>query len=82
MRIFLIRIYPWKKAFSKYEVTEGETKMLEILAQSLLIATRFGHADRHGPQTSHELRQDMLLHERRLRDARLYDDGIRTARWG
>jgi hypothetical protein len=51
--------------------------MLEILAQSLLIATRFGHVDRPQPYTSHQMRQEMLLHERRLREARM-----QTVRWG
>ncbi len=51
--------------------------MLEILAQSLLIATRLHPAPRTDWQPSHEMRQDMLLHERRLREARL-----QRVRWG
>ena len=45
--------------------------MLEILAQSLLIATRLHPSPQPGWRSSHEMRQDMLLDERRLREARL-----------
>ncbi len=51
--------------------------MLEIIAQSLLIATRLHAAPRHDWRPSHEMRQDMLYEERRLREARL--QGVR---WG
>ncbi len=51
--------------------------MLEILAQSLLVATRLHPVDHHDRQSSHQIRQDMLLHERRLREARW--QGVR---WG
>jgi hypothetical protein len=51
--------------------------MLEILAQSLLIATRLHPGTRHDWQPSHEMRQDMLHEERRQRDARL-----QRVRWG
>ncbi len=51
--------------------------MLEILAQSLMIATRTQPSDRHDRQSSHQICQDMLLHERRLREARW--QGVR---WG
>ncbi len=51
--------------------------MLEILAQSLLIATRLYPDRRPGYPSSHEMRQDMLLQERRLREAR-----FGTMRWG
>jgi hypothetical protein len=51
--------------------------MFEILAQSLMIATRLQPTPRHNWQPSHEMRQDMLLEERRLREARL-----QRARWG
>jgi hypothetical protein len=45
--------------------------MLDILAQSLMLATRFHHDARTKPLGSYELRQEMLLHERRLRYDRL-----------
>jgi hypothetical protein len=51
--------------------------MLEILAQSLMIATRLHSAPRHEWRPSHEMRQDMLLEERRLREAHL-----QAGRWG
>lgn len=51
--------------------------MLEILAQSLMIATRLHPGPRPDYQPSHEMRQDMLLEERRLREARL-----QRVRWG
>jgi hypothetical protein len=51
--------------------------MLEILAQSLLIATRLHPTPRPDWQPSHEMRQDMLHEERRLREARL-----QGMRWG
>jgi hypothetical protein len=45
--------------------------MLEILAQSLMIATRFQPTAGHSPLSSHALRQEMMLQERRYRDAQL-----------
>ncbi|MGL5012581.1 MAG: hypothetical protein ACRC6I_22155 [Paracoccaceae bacterium] len=51
--------------------------MLGIIAHSLLVATRLEPRSRPNYQGSHEMRQDMLLEERRLREARL-----RAMRWG
>jgi hypothetical protein len=51
--------------------------MLAILAESLMIATGQRRAPRQGWQPSHEMRQDMLHEERRLREARL-----QQAHWG
>jgi hypothetical protein len=44
--------------------------MLEILAKSLLIAAGARPDRANGPTPSHELRQEMILHDRRLREAR------------
>jgi hypothetical protein len=45
--------------------------MLEILAQSLMIATRMQPYQEAGPISSHALRQQMIHRERRFRDQQL-----------
>jgi hypothetical protein len=46
-----------------------ERIMLEILAQSLLLAVGARTSRANGGIGSHEMRQEMILHDRRLREA-------------
>lgn len=49
--------------------------MLDILAKSLLIAAGARPDRANGPIASHALRQEMILHDRRLREARWHMGG-------